>query len=316
MDREAEEAMRDDRLNRQKNNSPEIRSRRRRRNGGGGNAAWRDEGKVAGDKEVDGGENALMVDAEAAGGESTTVADAEADGGENALMADTKAAGGESTMVADTKAVGGENAMMADTEAAGGESTMVADMEVAGGENVETADTEVAEGENAETADTDKMGAGIENALPENGNAEDSAFELYSTANPTESDTGHEPVCEAETQDEAADDEALGVNTPGDETYDGDETPVGSPSSQLPADYRIPPRKWFLTFMYMNIPVIGWIYLLVKAFGRKNTQLKDFARAYLLYKLVFLLVALIILGLAVYVGLGILDELLAYMEML
>ena len=131
-----------------------------------------------------------------------------------------------------------------------------------------------------------------------------------------DTDTGHEPVREAETQDEAADNEALEVNTPGDETYDGDETPASSPSSQLPADYRIPPRKWFLTFMYMNIPVIGWIYLLVKAFGRKNTQLKDFARAYLLYKLVFLLVALIILGLAVYVGLGILDELLAYMEML
>lgn len=241
MDREAEEAMRDERLNRQKNNNPEIRSRGRRRNGGGGNAAWRDEGKVAGYKEVAGGENAMAVD-----------------------------------------------------------------MEVAGGENAET----------AEAADTDQVGAGIENALPENGNAEDSAFELCSTANPTESGTGHEPVCEAETQDEAADDEALGVNTPGDETYDGDETPVGSPSSQLPADYRIPPRKWFLTFMYMNIPVIGWIYLLVKAFGRKNTQLKDFARAYLLYKLVFLLVALIILGLAVYVGLGILDELLAYMEML
>ena len=290
MDREAEEAMRDERLNRQKNNNPEIRSRRRRRNGGGGNAAWRDEGKVAGDKEVAGGENAMAADMEVAGGE-------------NAEPADTKVAGGE-------------NAMMADTEAAGGESTMVADMEVARGENAETADTEIAGGENALPVDTDQVGAGIENALPENGNAGDSAFELCSTANPTKPDTGHEPVCEAETQDEAADDEALGANTPGDETYDGDETPVGSPSSQLPADYRIPPRKWFLTFMYMNIPVIGWIYLLVKAFGRKNTQLKDFARAYLLYKLVFLLVALIILGLAVYVGLGILDELLAYMEML
>lgn len=277
MDREAEEAMRDERLNRQKNNNPEIRSRRRRRNGGGGNAAWRDEGKVAVDKEVAGGENAMAVDMEVAGGENAETAD--------------------------TKVAGGENAMMVDAEAAGGESTMVADMEVA-------------RGENAETADTDQVDAGIENALPENGNAGDSAFELCSTANPTESGTGHEPVCEAETQDKAADDEALGINTPGDETYDGDETPVGSPSSQLPADYRIPPRKWFLTFMYMNIPVIGWIYLLVKAFGRKNTQLKDFARAYLLYKLVFLLVALIILGLAVYVGLGILDELLAYMEML
>ena len=248
----------------------------------------------------------MTADMEVARGENAETADTKVAGGENAMMVDAEAAGGESTTVADAEADGGENALMADTKAAGGESTMVADMEVARGENAET----------AEAADTDQVDAGIENALPENGNTEDSVFELRSTANPTKPDTGHEPVCEAKTQDEAADDEALGVNTPGDETYDGDETPVGSPSSQLPVDYRIPPRKWFLTFMYMNIPVIGWIYLLVKAFGRKNTQLKDFARAYLLYKLVFLLVALIILGLAVYVGLGILDELLAYMEML
>lgn len=79
---------------------------------------------------------------------------------------------------------------------------------------------------------------------------------------------------------------------------------------------RIPPRKWFFTFMCMNIPIIGWIYLLTKAFGKKDTPLKDFSRAYLLYKLVFLAVALVILGIAVYIGLGILDKLLAYMEML
>lgn len=79
---------------------------------------------------------------------------------------------------------------------------------------------------------------------------------------------------------------------------------------------RIPPRKWFFTFMCMNIPIIGWIYLLTKAFGKKETPLKDFSRAYLLYKLVFLAVALVILGIAVYIGLGILDKLLAYMEML
>lgn len=66
----------------------------------------------------------------------------------------------------------------------------------------------------------------------------------------------------------------------------------------------------------MNIPIIGWIYLLTKAFGKKETPLKDFSRAYLLYKLVFLAVALVILGIAVYIGLGILDKLLAYMEML
>ena len=80
--------------------------------------------------------------------------------------------------------------------------------------------------------------------------------------------------------------------------------------------YSMPPRAWFFTFMCMNIPIIGWIYLLTKAFGKKETPLKDFSRAYLLYKLVFLAVALVILGIAVYIGLGILDKLLAYMEML
>lgn len=109
-------------------------------------------------------------------------------------------------------------------------------------------------------------------------------------------------------------------SAPGADSHVSDPAPASDPDSTDPSTpmeiYRIPPRKWFLTFMYMNIPLIGWIYLLVKAFGRKNTQLKDFARAYLLYKLLFLLVALIILGLAVYVGLGLLDEVLAYMEML
>lgn len=100
---------------------------------------------------------------------------------------------------------------------------------------------------------------------------------------------------------------------------------AGAPAAKVPAENataaptpptRIPPRKWFFTFMCMNIPIIGWIYLLTKAFGKKDNPLKDFSRAYLLYKLVFLIVALVILGIVAYIGLGILDELLAYMEML
>lgn len=87
-----------------------------------------------------------------------------------------------------------------------------------------------------------------------------------------------------------------------------------------PAGYgvygRIPPRRWFLTFMCMNIPIAGWIYLLHLAFSKKRHQLRDFARAYLIYKLIFLIVALILLGILVYVGLGLADKLLAYMDML
>lgn len=80
--------------------------------------------------------------------------------------------------------------------------------------------------------------------------------------------------------------------------------------------YRMPPRRWFLTFMCMNIPIAGWIYLLCLAFGKKENQLRDFAKAYLIYKLVFLAAALVILGILVYVGLDLADKLLAYMEML
>lgn len=83
-----------------------------------------------------------------------------------------------------------------------------------------------------------------------------------------------------------------------------------------PSRYHMPPRAWFLTFMCMNIPIAGWIYLLHLAFGKKENQLRDFAKAYLLYKLVFLIVALALLGGLVYIGMGLADKLLAYMEML
>ena len=78
----------------------------------------------------------------------------------------------------------------------------------------------------------------------------------------------------------------------------------------------MPPRAWFFTFMCMNIPVVGWIYLLRLAFGKKDNQLRDFAKAYLLYKLVFLVISLVILGLLIYIGLDAADKILAYMEML
>ncbi len=37
--------------------------------------------------------------------------------------------------------------------------------------------------------------------------------------------------------------------------------------------------------MCMNIPVIGWIYLLILAFCPSKGPRRDFAKAYLLYKL-------------------------------
>lgn len=75
-------------------------------------------------------------------------------------------------------------------------------------------------------------------------------------------------------------------------------------------------QSWFNTFMIMNIPVVGWIYLLVLALRRNGDQKKDFARAYLVYKLVFLLVALGIIIIALYTGMEAADRLLRYMNML
>lgn len=74
--------------------------------------------------------------------------------------------------------------------------------------------------------------------------------------------------------------------------------------------------RWFFTFMCMNIPVIGWFYLVFLSFSKKRPERRNFARAYLFYKLIFLLISLAILGCLIYIGLGLLDQLLAYVEML
>lgn len=73
---------------------------------------------------------------------------------------------------------------------------------------------------------------------------------------------------------------------------------------------------WFVTLMCMNIPVIGWIYLLILACSRSAGARRSFAKAYLLYKFIFLLITLAILAVAVHYGLEIMDKVLAYMEML
>lgn len=78
---------------------------------------------------------------------------------------------------------------------------------------------------------------------------------------------------------------------------------------------RSPVRSWFHTLMIMDIPLIGWIYLLIMAFSKKD-QRRDFAKAYLIYKLVFLLLALAIIAICLYVGMEAADRLLQYINML
>ena len=94
----------------------------------------------------------------------------------------------------------------------------------------------------------------------------------------------------------------------GNEVFDNTEIPYDSRPIEI--------SEWFHTFMCMNIPIAGWFYLFRLAFNKKNTQRQNFARAYLFYKLIFLAISAVILGILIYVGLDLLDQLLAYMEML
>ena len=59
----------------------------------------------------------------------------------------------------------------------------------------------------------------------------------------------------------------------------------------------------------MGLPALSGLW-------KKREPAAGFAKAYLVYKLVFLAAALIILGILVYIGLDLADKLLAYMEML
>ena len=95
-----------------------------------------------------------------------------------------------------------------------------------------------------------------------------------------------------------------------------DKPPKAKPDCQTDLLPPAPIRSWFCTFMIMNLPIIGWIYLLILALRKKGDQRKDFAKAYLVYKLVFLIVALAILAILLYFGLEMADNLLEYMEML
>lgn len=75
-------------------------------------------------------------------------------------------------------------------------------------------------------------------------------------------------------------------------------------------------RSWFFTFMCMNMPIVGWFYLFHKARYEEDPARKEFARAYLFYKLVFFIAGAVVLLILIWIGMGLLDQLLAYVEML
>lgn len=72
--------------------------------------------------------------------------------------------------------------------------------------------------------------------------------------------------------------------------------------------------NWFVTFMCMNIPIIGLVYLIGLCFSKEQVLKRDFARAYLLYKFVFLVIAVVLVGVFCYYGLELADNALKFMQ--
>ena len=72
--------------------------------------------------------------------------------------------------------------------------------------------------------------------------------------------------------------------------------------------------NWFTTFMFMNVPIFGLLYLLFLAIFSKQALKKDFARAYLLYQLIFYGIAIVIVGLIAYLGIEMLDNAIKFMQ--
>ncbi len=71
--------------------------------------------------------------------------------------------------------------------------------------------------------------------------------------------------------------------------------------------------QWFQTLCWINIPVIGFIYVIVLALRKKTPpQKRSFAIAYLLYRLLVLCIALTILYVLYKVGLSFVAEILRY----
>lgn len=74
--------------------------------------------------------------------------------------------------------------------------------------------------------------------------------------------------------------------------------------------------QWFQLLCLTHIPVFGFFYMLVTAIRKKTPpQKKSFAMAYVLYRLLVLLLAVTILFIFYRVGLSFLDELLKYAGM-
>ena len=88
-------------------------------------------------------------------------------------------------------------------------------------------------------------------------------------------------------------------------------------NSEYELMYSLSFTNWLLTFLIQDIPIIGEIALLFWSFSRKQpVGKKHYARARLIYKLIFDALAIITIYLLYVVGMQVLQGVIQYMEML
>lgn len=75
--------------------------------------------------------------------------------------------------------------------------------------------------------------------------------------------------------------------------------------------------NWLMTFLTMDIPIIGYVVLLACAFGKNSPQVKkSMCKAYLVKKLIFTALSICICIILFYIGSYWLDGVLEYMQQL
>lgn len=73
--------------------------------------------------------------------------------------------------------------------------------------------------------------------------------------------------------------------------------------------------EWFLSVCWIKIPVIGFIYVLVLALSKKTHQAKkNFARGYLIYRCLVLILSVTVLYVLYQIGLNFIDQMLSFVK--
>lgn len=71
--------------------------------------------------------------------------------------------------------------------------------------------------------------------------------------------------------------------------------------------------RWFRCFCYMHIPIFGFFYMLIQALRKKiPEEEKTFAMAYVLYRVLVLILAITVLVVLYRIGIDLIDGILAY----